>query len=221
MTIRRFLVVTPLIMAFMLIAVGVVFILNARPAIGGGVGSVEDSGFTAMNGLGGANTVVAAGLPDNFEETEIVNGLMAPTNMEFSPDVRLFVLEQPGNILIIKNGELLPTPFLTIEADSSAEGGLLGIASDPQFNTNGHFYVYYTKTGDSTTNQVSRFTISAANPDVADPSSELVILDDIPADIQHNGGHMQFGLDGKLYITTGDATSRSRAHSLKTPLERY
>jgi glucose/arabinose dehydrogenase len=138
--------------------------------------------------------------------------------MEFSPDGRLFVLEQAGKILIIKNDELLPTSFLTLaEVDSSAEGGLLGLAFDPQFNTNGHFYVYYTKAGDPSTNQVSRFTVSAANPDIADPSSELVILEDIPSGRDHNGGQMQFGLDGKLYVAIGDVFDKeSNAQSLKT-----
>jgi glucose/arabinose dehydrogenase len=136
--------------------------------------------------------------------------------MEFSPDGRLFVLEQAGKILIIKNGELLPTPFLTLsEVDSNAEAGLLGLAFDPQFSTNGRFYVYYTKAGDPSTNQVSRFTVSATNPDIADPGSELIILDGIPAGLQHNGGQMQFGPDGKLYVATGEITKRSNAQSLR------
>jgi glucose/arabinose dehydrogenase len=116
---------------------------------------------------------------------------------------------------------LLLTPFLTLaQVDSSAEGGLLGLAFDPQFNTNGHFYVYYTKAGDPSTNQVSRFTVSTANPDIADPSSELVILEGIPSGRDHNGGQMQFGPDGKLYVAIGDADveeeNPSIAQSLKT-----
>ena len=75
--------------------------------------------------------------------------------MKFSPDGRLFVSEQSGTIHIIKDDELLPTPFLTIEVDSSAEGGLVGLTFDPDFSTNGYFYVYYTANGDTSENRIS------------------------------------------------------------------
>jgi glucose/arabinose dehydrogenase len=192
-------------------------ILSADTTMGDGIISAKNRLFPTRDALGGTKIAAATNLPEDFEEIEIVGSLRAPTNMEFSPDGRLFVLEQAGKILIIKNGELLPTPFLALEeVDSSAEGGLLGLAFDPQFNINRRFYVYYTKTGDPSTNQVSRFTVSATNPDVADPRSELVILDGIPAGLQHNGGHTQFGPDGKLYVATGEITKRSYAQSLKT-----
>jgi glucose/arabinose dehydrogenase len=188
--------------------------------MGDGIISAKNRHFPTTGAFGGNNIAAATNLPEDFEEIEVMGGLKSATNMEFSPDGRLFVLEQAGKILIIKNGELLPTPFLTLtQVDSSAEGGLLGLAFDPQFNTNGHFYVYYTKTGDPSTNQVSRFTVSATNPDTADPNSELLILGGIPSDLdlkQHNGGQMQFGLDGKLYVATGDANAPSDAQSLET-----
>jgi glucose/arabinose dehydrogenase len=195
-------------------------ILSADTTMGDGIISAKNRHFPTTGAFGGNNIAAATNLPEDFEEIEVMGGLKSATNMEFSPDGRLFVLEQAGKILIIKNGELLPTPFLTLaQVDSSAEGGLLGLAFDPQFNTNGHFYVYYTKTGDPSTNQVSRFTVSATNPDTADPNSELLILGGIPSDLdlkQHNGGQMQFGLDGKLYVATGDANAPSDAQSLET-----
>src|SRR5919106_1536499 len=216
MTTLKSLVITLLIVVTMLTTFGGVLILRVSSTMAGGIGSAADSGFATMNGLVGTKIAEAASLPDDFEEIEVMGGLKSATNMEFSPDGQLFMLEQAGKILIIKNGELLPTPFLTLaEVDGGAEGGLLGLAFDPQFSTNGHFYVYYAKTGDPSTNQVSRFTVSATNPDVADPSSELVILDGIPAYIQHNGGPMQFGPDGKLYVATGEITKRSNAQSLR------
>jgi glucose/arabinose dehydrogenase len=181
MTTPKLMFMTLLIGVTMLTAIIGGLILSADTTMGDGIVSAKNRHFPIMG--------AATNLPEDFEEIEIVGGLRAPTNMEFSPDGRLFVLEQAGKILIIKNGELLPTPFLTLEeVDSSAEGGLLGLAFDPQFNTNGRFYVYYTKTGDPSTNQVSWFTVSATNPDVADPRSELVILDGISANITHNGG---------------------------------
>src|SRR5918999_1394773 len=215
MTTLKSLVITLLMVVTMLTILGWVLIRSTSPTMGGGDDSAADSDFIIMNGLGETKAALATNLPEDFEEIEIVGGLRAPTNMEFSPDGRLFVLEQAGKILIIKNGELLPTPFLALEVDSSGEGGLLGLAFDPQFSTNGHFYVYYAKTGDPSTNQVSRFTVSATNTDVDDPSSELVILDGIPAYIQHNGAQMQFGPDRQLYVATGEITKRSNAQSLR------
>jgi glucose/arabinose dehydrogenase len=202
----------------MLTTLGGVLILKASFPMAGGIDGAVNSGLATMNGLGGAKIAEAASLPEDFEEIEVRGGLKSPVSMEFSPDGRLFVLEQAGKQLVIKNDELLLTPFLTLaQVDSSAEGGLLGLAFDPQFNTNGHFYVYYTKAGDPSTNQVSRFTVSTANPDIADPSSELVILEGIPSGRDHNGGQMQFGPDGKLYVAIGDVfQKKSNAQSLKT-----
>jgi glucose/arabinose dehydrogenase len=217
MTTPKLMFMTLLIGVTMLTAIIGGLILSVDITLGDGIISAEKRHFPTKGAFDGNKIAAATNLPEDFEEIEIVGGLRAPTNMEFSPDGRLFVLEQAGKILIIKNGELLSTPFLTLEeVDSSAEGGLLGLAFDLQFNINGHFYVYYTKTGDPATNQVSRFTVSATNPDVADPRSELVILDDIPANYTHNGGQMQFGPSGKLYVTTGDAVKRSNAQSLET-----
>src|SRR5918999_3210612 len=214
---QKLLFMTPLIVLIMLTTLGGVLILSTSSTMAEDIGSAANSSLPTRDALGGNKIATATNPPQDFEEIEIVNSLMAATNMEFSPDGRLFVLEQAGKILIIKNDELLPTPFLTLEeVDSSAEGGLVGLAFDPQFSTNGHFYIYYTKTGDPSTNQVSRFTVSATNPDIADPDSELVILDNIPADIRHSGGQIQFGPDGQLYVATGDANSRSDAQSLET-----
>jgi glucose/arabinose dehydrogenase len=204
-------------MVSILTAVAGGIILSTSSPMVGGIASAGNRDFAVGDALGGTKIAAATNLPDDFEEAEVVGGLKSVTNMEFSPDGRLFVLEQTGKVLIIKNGELLPTPFLTLaEVDGSAEGGLLGLAFDPQFSTNGHFYVYYTKIGDPPTNQVSRFTVSATNPDIADPGSELIILEGIPASLQHNGGQMQFGSDGKLYVATGDANTPSNAQSLET-----
>jgi glucose/arabinose dehydrogenase len=216
LTTHRCLGITLLTMAAMLIAIGVVFSLTVDPAMGGSVNNATDSGSAAINGISGTRVAVDTSLPDDLEEIEVVRGFRAPTNMEFSPDGRLFVLEQRGNIHIVKNGELISTLFLTIEVDNSGDSGLFGLAFDPQFETNGYFYVYYTKPGDPLTNQVTRFTVSADNPDIADPASALVILDNIPADIEHNAGHIQFGPDGKLYVSTGDARESSDAQSLET-----
>ncbi len=123
---------------------------------------------------------------------------------------RLFIVEQPGIILVYKSTGLITDPFLDIVArvrsvssGGGGEEGLLSVAFPPGFGTSkDHFYVYYTnKNGD---NQVSRFSMSS-NPDKADPASEkLIMYFDHPQYSNHNGGQLVFGPDGYLYIGTGD-----------------
>jgi glucose/arabinose dehydrogenase len=216
MTLRQPSFLHLLIMVASLTILGVALALSAAFTTRAGAENVADRGLLAENGPGQNKVAAATRLPEGFAETEILTDLKSPTNMEFSPDGRLFVMEQSGKIHLLKNDELLLTPFLTIEVDSSAEGGLVGLTFDPDFSNNGYFYVYYTVGGDPPVNRLSRFTVSAANPDVADPSSELVILDGIPAGIQHNGGELHFASDGKLYVATGDAKTYSNAQSLET-----
>jgi len=147
----------------------------------------------------------ASDLPSGFQETSFVSGLSTPTAMEFAPDGRLFICEKSGQLRVIKNGQLLATPFLTIPVTDDSERGLLGVAFDPNFGSNGRVYVYYTRTTAPVKNRISRFTISGANSDLADSNSEVVILDDIPSDAgNHNGGAIHFGADGKLYVGVGD-----------------
>src|SRR4051794_19789964 len=83
-------------------------------------------------------------LPPGFVESSVVSGLTNPTAMEFAPDGRLFVNEQAGNMRVIKDDTLLPTPFAHLNVDSTGERGLLGITFDPAFTDNHFVYVYYT-----------------------------------------------------------------------------
>lgn len=146
------------------------------------------------------STARAASLPANFAETRLASGL-DPTGMEFAPDGRLFVLEKPGRIRIIKNGTLLATPFMTLSVNNSNERGLLGIAFDPNFSSNRYVYLYYTTASSPIHNRISRFT---ANGDVVQPGSEKVIfeLNELKAG-NHNGGTIFFS-GGKLFIMTGE-----------------
>ncbi|HEX8921987.1 MAG TPA: PQQ-dependent sugar dehydrogenase, partial [Pyrinomonadaceae bacterium] len=159
----------------------------------------------------------AATLPAGFTETQIAAGLSNPTAMAFAPDGRLFVTQQGGQLRVIKNGTLLPTPFLTVPVDSTGERGLLGIAFDPDFATNQFVYVYYTATTPATHNRVSRFT---ANGDVAIAGSEVVILDlnNLSSANNHNGGALHFGPDGKLYIATGENAQPLNSQTLNNLL---
>ncbi|NND71950.1 MAG: T9SS type A sorting domain-containing protein [Rhodothermales bacterium] len=121
---------------------------------------------------------------------------------------RLFVVEQDGVIRIFDNDPSVGTApvFLDIRNRVNSGGneeGLLGMAFDPDFSSNGHFYVSYTASNPRRS-VVSRFTIDAGNPDIGDSSSELVILEADQPDTNHNGGQIQFGPDGYLYIGLGD-----------------
>jgi hypothetical protein len=119
-------------------------------------------------------------------------------------DARLFVVEQPGRIRVIKNDQLLDPPYLDISAKLTfgGERGLLGLAFHPNFATNGFFYVYYTDLSGNI--QISRYHANPAD-DFADPSSASPILNiPHPGQSNHNGGMLLFGTDGKLLIGTGD-----------------
>jgi glucose/arabinose dehydrogenase len=161
----------------------------------------------------GAPAVEAATVPAGFTETLVASGLASPTAMAFAPDGRLFVCQQGGQLRVIKNGVLLQQPFLTVTVSSVGERGLLGVAFDPDFASNGFVYVYYTATTPTIHNRVSRFTAAG---DVAAAGSEVVLLDlnTLSSATNHNGGAMHFGPDGRLFVAVGDNANGSNAQTL-------
>jgi glucose/arabinose dehydrogenase len=124
---------------------------------------------------------------------------------------RLFVVEKAGRIAIVSNGHKLAAPFLDISQEvgsSGSEQGLLSVAFAPDYASSGLFYVYYTDpSGDLHVDQLRR---SATNPDVADPGSARRVLS-IEHHLypNHNGGQLQFGPDGYLYLGVGDGGSEN------------
>jgi glucose/arabinose dehydrogenase len=161
----------------------------------------------------------AAILPAGFTETQYGSTLSpgAPTAMAFSPDGRLFVCLQGGQLRIIKSGSLLAAPFVSLTVDSNGERGLLGLTFDPNFASNQFVYVYYTVPGTPAHNRISRFTASG---DVAAAGSETVILDleNLSSATNHNGGAIHFGPDGKLYAGVGENANASNAQTLSNRL---
>lgn len=134
--------------------------------------------------------------------------------MAFTPDGRILVCDQGGRLRVVKNNTLLPTPFVQLNVNSQGERGLIGVAVDPDFATNGYVYVYYTVNSTPARNRVSRFT---ANGDVAQSGSETVILNLDPLNaLIHNGGAMHFGNDGKLYVAVGENSVGSNSQNLDT-----
>lgn len=137
-------------------------------------------------------------------------GLEGPVYVANAGDSRLFVVNRPGTIKIITDSmQVLATPFLdiTLEVTSEySEQGLLGMAFDPGYSTNGFFYVYYIYGNSPGTSRISRFHVSA-DPNVADPASEVVLYTVQQPYWNHNGGCLQFGQDGYLYCGFGDGGS--------------
>jgi glucose/arabinose dehydrogenase len=125
---------------------------------------------------------------------------------------RLFIVGQKGDIRILKNGSLLPTPFLDISAlvhQTAGEQGLLGMVFHPDYATNGHFYVNYTGGAGFGNSVVRRYTVSA-HADSADPASGQTVLQVAQLQTNHNGGHLVFGPDGYLWIAFGDGGNQSQ-----------
>ena len=123
---------------------------------------------------------------------------------------RIFVVEQEGLISVFENNENVEnkTLFLDIKSrvdDNNNEEGLLGLSFHPDYKNNGYFYVNYTVSSSETV--ISRFKVSASDPNKADPASELILLRFDQPYGNHNGGQVAFGPDGYLYISTGDGGS--------------
>ncbi len=160
-----------------------------------------------------ASTAAGTSLPAGFTETILTSSLAEPTAMTLAPDGRLFVCEQSGTLRVIKNGALLPTPFLTVPVDDLGERGLLGVVLDPNFPTNQHLYVYYTVPGSPPHNRLSRFT---ANGDVAVVGSGVILLElnNLTRHEPQWGGACISGSDGKLYIASGNNASNDNSQNL-------
>ena len=140
----------------------------------------------------------------------IVRNLNSPVFLTAPPGDtnRLFVLEQGGTIKVFDraNGNMLST-FLTLTGlTSGGEQGLLGLAFDPNYTTNGRFYLHYTDADGMIT--IARFLVSSANNNVADPISQVILVSiPHPTFANHNGGMLAFGPDGCLYAAVGDGGS--------------
>lgn len=141
----------------------------------------------------------------------VAENLEIPWSIVFSPDDRIFFTERKGSLRVIENNQLNPNPIASFSV-GGGEGGLLGIALDPNFEENHFVYLYQTYNEFlSTFNKIVRYKESD-NKLV----EEKILLDKIPGAIYHDGGRIKFGPDGKLYITTGDAGNTKLAQDLNS-----
>jgi glucose/arabinose dehydrogenase len=160
---------------------------------------------TALACLWALVPVTVAAQPSDLRFTQISN-LSAVVDIANAGDGtgRLFLVRQSGTVYINNQGEDLMTPFLDIRnrvEDSGNEQGLLSLAFSPDYAVSGYFYVWYTGGGGGTV--LSRFRVSA-DPNLADPNSEEILLVVPQPFSNHNGGRLQFGPDGMLYLGLGD-----------------
>ena len=175
-----------------------------------------------------APAAAVAGIPTSdltIELEPIATGLTAPLGVTHAGDGsgRLFIVEQSGQIRIVENGALLPTPFLDIASKLPSlsmgfdERGLLGLAFHPDYPINGRFFIRYSvpRTGDPTepcfgtsrgchSEVLAEYSVSAGNPNLADPASEIILFSVDEPQFNHDAGDVAFGPDGFLYFSLGD-----------------
>ena len=157
-------------------------------------------------------TVIELPDPSGYSWQMVTSGLDKPEGLVNAGDGsgRLFIIEQGGLIRVLKDGNLLPTPFLdmTTKVSCCGEQGLLGLAFHPKYLENGYFYIDYTeKVNGQLYTVISRYNVSANDPNQADPGSEMRLLHIEQPFQNHNGGELQFGPEGYLYIGMGDGGS--------------
>jgi glucose/arabinose dehydrogenase len=150
--------------------------------------------------------------PSRYVFVSVASGFNLPLLVTHAGDGsgRLFVVEQGGQIRVIQNGKIVPTPFLdvtTLVSHQGTEEGLLGLAFDPHYAQSGTFYVDYTDSNGNS--HVARYHVSGADPNRADANSAQDLLQvQQPPFPNHKGGNIVFGPDGDLYVSLGDGGSQ-------------
>ena len=169
----------------------------SKPPPGRGEGEVS-----AAQGRGGQ--------PLQFRVETVASNLEVPWDMAFAPDGRIFFTERPGRVRVIEQGQLRSSPLMTIaDVEATGESGLMAITLHPQFDSNRWLYLAYAYNSNGQRVRVVRFRETGDGL-----TDRQVMIENIPAARNHAGTALGFASDGKLYITTGDATDRELAQKL-------
>jgi len=197
-------------------------------------GGTEPSGpdQTASGGSGSGTAPAGSFTPDptkdcgvpanpqvpNLKLTQVLDGLTRPvylTQPRGETD-RMFVVEKVGRVRVVRNGAVAAQPFVDVSANVTErfeELGLLSVAFHPKYSENGRFYIYYSTLRNNTVfNELFEYKVSSDNPDVADPASARLLLEFQKPQDNHNGGDLEFGPDGFLYIGVGDGGGAGDQH---------
>jgi glucose/arabinose dehydrogenase len=198
---------------------------------GAGPGGAGGSGAAGGGGAGGGG-----GIPGDYDcsaptgevpplkLTEVASGLNQPMLIKGAPgdNERLYIAERAGRIRILKGGQVLPEPFVDFSdlVTTAVEHGFLGLAFHPDYAQNGRFFVHYSRSGDGAT-QIAEYKRDDANPEQAAVAGGVLYEADQPYP-NHNGGSIEFGNDGMLYIFLGDGGAandpENRAQNLDEPM---
>jgi len=157
-----------------------------------------------------AQALNAVSIPANITFEEVASGLTDPLFITHAGDGsgRIFIAQRGGKIMIYKNGAVNNSPFLDVGSlitTNGGEQGLLGLAFDPNYTTNGRFFITYTDASDGAV-KLARYSVSGGDADIADPGGTVVLTISEPYE-NHNGGMLAFGPDGYLYLGVGDGGS--------------